>query len=82
VQPLHAAMPYRLQANAGILKVMVPALPPRAAAAGDSVTAVAGLRYVMLYVDDMDGVVSRLGTSEDASNSSRRTCAPVSASQR
>ncbi len=54
------AIQYRLQARAGlILKVTVPEAPPCAANITDHVLAGTGLRYMSLYVTDLNGVVTR-----------------------
>lgn len=50
---------HRLQGPGGLLKVMVPAAPPAAPVPADSFYAIAGLRYLTVRVDDLDGVVER-----------------------
>jgi hypothetical protein len=63
LEELPAAQPaiqYRLQAREGlVLKVTVPEAIPRTADTTDHVLAGTGLRYVTLYVTDLDGVVAR-----------------------
>lgn len=55
-----AATQYRLQARDGvILKVTVPEAAPRPDNITDHVLAGTGLRYVTLYVTDLDGIVAR-----------------------
>jgi hypothetical protein len=55
-----AAIQYRLQARAGlILKVTVPEATPCTANITDHVLAGTGLRYVTLYVTDLNGIVTR-----------------------
>ena len=50
---------HRLQGPDGLLKVMVPAAPPAPPAPADSFYAVAGLRYLTVRVDGLDGVIER-----------------------
>ena len=63
IERLPAARPaiqYRLQAQAGlVLKVTVPEETPRHEVDTEHVLAGTGLRYVTLYVTDLDGVVAR-----------------------
>jgi len=49
---------YVLAVPGGLLKVMVPTEPPAAAPAA-AFTAVSGIRYLTVRVDDLDGVVER-----------------------
>jgi len=53
------AVLHRLQSAAVTLKVMIPAQPPNPAARADPFYALAGLRYLTMYVDNLDGVVRR-----------------------
>jgi hypothetical protein len=63
IEQLPAAAPaiqYRLQALDGLIfKVTVPEATPRTDTITESVLAGTGLRYVTLYVTDLDSVVSR-----------------------
>jgi catechol 2,3-dioxygenase-like lactoylglutathione lyase family enzyme len=50
---------YRLAGPGGLVKVMVPATPPRPLVRSDPFHAIAGLRYLTVRVDDLDGVLER-----------------------
>jgi len=53
---------FRLQSPGGVLKVMVPNRPPKPGARAQPFYALGGLRYLTLYVDDLDGIVERATT--------------------
>jgi len=50
---------FRLASPGGTLKVMVPSRPPKERERAEPFYALGGLRYLTLYVDDLDGVVTR-----------------------
>jgi catechol 2,3-dioxygenase-like lactoylglutathione lyase family enzyme len=50
---------YRLQLPNTILRVMVPTRPPSPPEVADPFYAVGGMRYVTVWVDDVDSVVDR-----------------------
>ena len=49
----------RLQAPASVVKVMLPAEAPAPPVAASPFYALAGLRYLTLWVDDLEGVIAR-----------------------
>ena len=53
---------YRLRSPGGVLKVMVPKRPPKPGERAEPFYALGGLRYLTLYVDDLDGIVERAMT--------------------
>jgi predicted enzyme related to lactoylglutathione lyase len=53
-----AGMLYKLASPGAVIKVMVPNDPPKSSG-GEPFLAVKGIRYVSMYVDDLDGVLER-----------------------
>jgi catechol 2,3-dioxygenase-like lactoylglutathione lyase family enzyme len=50
---------YRLQAPGAIVKVMVPSVPPKSPEHAEPFYALSGLRYLTLWVADLDRVIER-----------------------
>lgn len=50
---------HRLRTSEIVIKVMVPRRAPAAAGPAGPFFAAAGLRYITLYADDLDGIVER-----------------------